>query len=101
MVDVTRGTEVNGAMVTAEGEPPYDFVSRFFAPWWGIDEDPVTGAAHTVLAPYWGERLGKRVMRAHQASRRGGDLTVELADNDRVHLVGRAVIVIEGTMFHR
>lgn len=101
MVDMTRGTDMNGAIVTAKGEPPYDFVSRFFAPWWGIDEDPVTGAAHTVLAPYWGERLGKAVMRAHQASRRGGDLTVELADNNRVHLVGRAVMVMEGTMFLR
>ncbi len=98
MVAATEGTDVNGAIVTAEGEPPYDFVSRFFAPWWGIDEDPVTGAAHTVLTPFWAERLGKRVMRAHQASRRGGDLTVELAEAGRVHLVGRAVIVIEGTM---
>ena len=99
MVETTRGTDVNGAMVTAEGEPPYDFVSRFFAPWWGIDEDPVTGAAHTVLAPYWAERLGKKSMRAHQASRRGGDLRVELTGEGRVHLVGNAVIVLEGTMF--
>jgi PhzF family phenazine biosynthesis protein len=98
MMGSTRGTDINGAMVTAEGEPPYDFVSRFFAPWWGIDEDPVTGAAHTILAPYWAERLGKRRMRAHQASRRGGDMTVEMAEGGRVHLIGRAVIVIEGTL---
>jgi PhzF family phenazine biosynthesis protein len=99
MVESTRGTDINGAMVTAEGEPPYDFVSRFFAPWWGIDEDPVTGAAHTILAPYWAERLGRRVMRAHQASNRGGDLTVEVVEGGRVHLIGRAVIVMEGTLF--
>jgi PhzF family phenazine biosynthesis protein len=98
MVEATSGTDINGAMVTAEGEPPYDFVSRFFAPWLGVDEDPVTGAAHTILTPFWAERLGQRRMRAHQASRRGGDLTVELADGGRVHLVGRAVIVIEGTL---
>lgn len=99
MVEVTAGTDVNGAIVTAEGEPPCDFVSRFFAPWWGIDEDPVTGSAHTVLTPFWAERLGKKVMRAHQASRRGGDLTVELVEGGRVHLVGKTVIVLEGTMY--
>jgi PhzF family phenazine biosynthesis protein len=98
MLEATRGTDINGAIATAGGEPPYDFVSRFFAPWWGVDEDPVTGAAHTVLAPFWAERLGKRVMRAHQASRRGGDLTVEVAEGGRVHLIGKAVIVIEGTL---
>lgn len=99
MVLTTRGMDVNGAMVTAEGAPPYDFVSRFFAPWLGIDEDPVTGAAHTVLTPFWAERLGRGTMRAHQASARGGDLTVVLAEGGRVHLIGKAVIVIEGKFF--
>ena len=101
MVASTKGIDVNGTMVTSEGEPPYDFISRFFAPWLGIDEDPVTGAAHTVLTPYWSSRLEKRVMRAHQASRRGGDLTVEMAEGGRVHLIGRAVIMIEGNLFFR
>ena len=101
MLVSTRDLDVNGTIVTSEGEPPYDFISRFFGPWLGIDEDPVTGAAHTVLTPYWADRLGKRRMRAHQASRRGGDLTVELAEGGRVHLIGKAVIVIEGTMFLR
>lgn len=101
MVAATGDLDVSGTIVTSEGEPPYDFISRFFAPWLGIDEDPVTGAAHTVLTPYWSKELGKRVMRAHQASRRGGDLTVELAEGERVHLIGKAVIVIEGTMFLR
>ncbi len=99
MVEAARGTDINGAIVTAEGEPPYDFVSRFFAPWWGVDEDPVTGAAHTVLTPYWANRLGKRTMRAYQASKRGGDLRVELADAGRVHLIGKAVITMEGRMY--
>jgi PhzF family phenazine biosynthesis protein len=98
MVRSTAGMDVNGAMVTSRGEPPVDFISRFFAPWLGIDEDPVTGAAHTVLTPYWAGRLGKKVMRAHQASSRGGDLTVELTEEGRVHLIGEAVIVLEGTM---
>jgi PhzF family phenazine biosynthesis protein len=78
MLASTKGLDVNGTMVTSQGEPPLDFVSRFFAPWLGIDEDPVTGAAHTVLTPYWAERLGKKVMRAHQASKRGVDLTGRL-----------------------
>ncbi len=98
MVVATRGMEVNGAMVTAEGAPPYDFVSRFFAPWLGIDEDPVTGAAHTVLTPYWSRVLGKREMRAFQASRRGGELLVVDAGDGRVNLVGQAVIVLEGRL---
>ena len=101
MVTSTEGIEVSGTMVTSEGEPPYDFISRFFAPWLGIDEDPVTGAAHTVLTPYWSGLLEKRVMRAHQASRRGGDLTVEMAEGGRVHLIGRSVIMFEGNLFLR
>lgn len=88
--------EVNGAIVTARGDPPHDFVSRFFAPWLGVNEDPVTGAAHTVLGPYWSRILGKKKMRAFQASTRGGELDVHMASNDRVHLYGKAVIVMSG-----
>jgi len=98
MIVATRGMDVNGAMVTAEGAPPYDFVSRFFAPWLGVDEDPVTGAAHTVLTPYWSKELGKREMRAYQASKRGGELLVVDAGDGRVNLVGQAVIVMEGRL---
>ena len=99
MIEATRGMELNGAMVTAEGAAPYDFVSRFFAPWLGVDEDPVTGAAHTVLTPYWARVLGKEEMRAFQASRRGGELLVRDAGGGRVHLTGQAVIVLEGRLY--
>lgn len=99
MVEATRGMDVNGAMVTAEGTTPYDFVSRFFAPWLGVDEDPVTGAAHTVLTPFWAGVLGKEEMRAFQASRRGGELLVRDAGGGRVHLIGQAVIVLKGRLF--
>lgn len=86
-----------GVIVTAGSSGEFDFVSRYFAPWLGIDEDPVTGAAHCVLAPYWARLTGKREMRAYQASRRGGEMTVRLK-GDRVELVGEAVIVVAGTL---
>jgi predicted PhzF superfamily epimerase YddE/YHI9 len=77
--------------------PPYDVVSRFFAPACGIDEDPVTGYAHCVLAPYWTARLGKHDLLAYQASRRGGTLRVRLV-GDRVRLGGQAVTVLRGEL---
>lgn len=89
-----------GVTVTAPGggaDGDVDFVSRFFAPWKGVDEDPVTGAAHTVLTPYWAEALGKERMRARQVSARGGELEVALA-GQRVRLTGAAVTVAEGTV---
>jgi PhzF family phenazine biosynthesis protein len=92
-----RGDSFLGVIVTARGSGGYDFVSRFFAPWVGIDEDPVTGAAHCVLAPYWARLTGKGEMRAYQASRRGGEMTVRLRD-DRVNLVGEAVVVGVGKL---
>ena len=73
-----------------------DFVSRFFAPGVGIDEDPVTGSAHCSLAPFWAEKLGKTEFVAHQASARGGVLKVRVK-GDRVHLLGEAVTVIRGS----
>lgn len=87
-----------GVMVTAAGEPPYDFVSRFFAPRVGINEDPVTGSAHTLLTPYWSARLGKTEMLAYQASARGGEIGVRLAENGRVELTGDAVVVFKGEL---
>ena len=62
--------------MTAPGSGDCDLVSRYFGPWVGIDEDPVTGSAHCVLAPYWAVLMGKHQMRAQQASRRGGAMTV-------------------------
>lgn len=89
---------VMGVAVTAPGaDPGVDFVSRFYAPWLGVDEDPVTGVAHTTLTPYWSAVLGKAEMSARQRSARGGKLTVR-ARGDRVELVGQAVTVAAGTM---
>lgn len=84
-----------GVIVTAPGDEGYDFVSRYFAPQKGIPEDPVTGAAHCMLAPYWAKRLGKTEFRAYQASKRGGELGVRLR-GERVELEGSCVFYLEG-----
>lgn len=87
-----------GVIVTARADSPeYDFVSRYFAPVAGIDEDPVTGMAHCCLAPYWSRKLGKVEMVGYQASARGGIVGVR-HDGDRVKLRGRAVTVLRGTL---
>jgi PhzF family phenazine biosynthesis protein len=83
-----------GVIATAEGKD-FDFVSRFFAPAVGIDEDPVTGSAHTHLIPYWSEILNKNYLRAWQCSGRGGILLCENHD-DRVHIGGNAVTYMNG-----
>ena len=91
--------EARGIIVTAHSDDPdYDFISRFFAPTAGIDEDPVTGSAHCTLAPWWADHLGKQSMRALQVSSRGGVIKVTL-QNDRVHLGGRAVTVFSGELY--
>jgi len=87
-----------GVIVTAPGVAPTDFVSRFFAPGLGIDEDPVTGSSHTVLGPYWGQRLSKTRMRARQLSARGGDLLIDLLPRDRVGITGQAVVLLSGEL---
>ena len=84
------------AITTARGVD-CDFVSRFFAPGYGIPEDPVTGSAHCTLVPYWAGRLGKARLHARQVSARGGELYCELRD-DRVRIAGRAVTFLEGTI---
>jgi PhzF family phenazine biosynthesis protein len=83
-----------GVCVTAPGEE-VDFVSRFFAPSVGVDEDPVTGSVHTTLIPFWADRLGKTTLHALQLSRRGGELFCEL-NGDRVLIAGRSVTYLEG-----
>jgi len=93
-----RRVEARGVMVTSRAATPgYDFVSRFFAPRVGVDEDPVTGSAHCALTPFWSERLQQSEMTAFQASRRGGVLRVRLA-GDRVGLGGQAVTVLRGEL---
>ncbi|XP_076831095.1 phenazine biosynthesis-like domain-containing protein [Brachyhypopomus gauderio] len=93
--------KVKSLVITIKGSPTspqgYDFFSRNFAPWNGIPEDPVTGSAHTVLAAYWSEKLGKKKMLAFQCSKRGGELELDLRDN-RVDIAGRAVVVLQGTL---
>lgn len=83
-----------GVIVTAPGSD-VDFVSRFFAPQAGIDEDPVTGSAHTTLTPFWSARLGKKTMTARQLSARGGFLGCTIMD-DRTLIAGRATLYLEG-----
>jgi len=87
-----------GVIMTAAGDTPdVDFVSRYFAPNYGIDEDPVTGSAHCTLVPYWAERLGKTVLEARQVSARGGELSCRLADG-RVEISGQAVLTLRGEL---
>ena len=93
-----RSLEARGVIVTSRASTAgVDFVSRFFAPGSGIDEDPVTGSAHCCLAPYWSPKLGRTEFVAHQLSARGGVLRVRL-DADRVKLLGQAVTVLRGEL---
>jgi PhzF family phenazine biosynthesis protein len=85
-----------GVCVTAPSKE-VDFVSRFFAPQSGINEDPVTGSAHTTLIPYWANRLGKTTMIARQLSKRGGTIYCELV-GDRVKIGGKAIHYLSGTI---
>jgi PhzF family phenazine biosynthesis protein len=98
MLNTENEEEIWGVIATSPGSPPYDFISRFFAPWVGINEDPVTGAAHTVLTPYWSRILKKDEMTAFQASERGGKLKVKMNANKRVGLIGNAVVVLKGEL---
>ena len=93
-----RKISARGIIVTARSSmPEFDFVSRFFAPGAGVDEDPVTGSSHTALGPYWAERLGKTEFTAYQASVRGGVVRVRL-NGERVILGGQAVTVMTGEL---
>ncbi len=83
-----------GVIVTAPGDE-VDFVSRYFVPSFGIDEDPATGSAHCTLTPYWAERLGRTTLRGHQASRRGGDFHCE-DRGERVTIGGDCHLYLEG-----
>ena len=100
IADIARRDGIRGTIATAAAADPqrgYDFVSRFFAPADGIPEDPVTGSAHTALAPYWSSRLGRDGLTGLQASARGGLVRTSI-HGDRVHLTGHAVVVLDGTL---
>ncbi|XP_027871342.1 phenazine biosynthesis-like domain-containing protein isoform X2 [Xiphophorus couchianus] len=91
---------VGGVIVTTKGSPDckpgFDFYSRYFAPWAGIPEDPVTGSAHTVLGSYWSDVLGKKKMLAYQCSSRGGELELEVRDGGRINIAGDVTTVLQG-----
>ncbi|WFQ80212.1 PhzF family phenazine biosynthesis protein [Xenorhabdus sp. SF857] len=84
-----------GLTITALGDSPTDFVSRYFAPAKGVNEDPVTGSSHCVLAPFWGKRLNKTELYARQLSERGGELLCRI-DGDRIYLTGKARLFSHG-----
>lgn len=93
---LARVPDVRGIIITARADrPEVDFVSRFFGPAVGVDEDPVTGSAHFALAPFWGKQLERQEMTGYQASRRGGLVRVRWRE-DRVQLIGSAVTVMQG-----
>ena len=90
---------INGVLVTApSGEDGYDFHSRYFWPWSGTNEAPVTGGTHTFLAKYWSDKLGKLKLKSYQSSRRSGFMDVELEDGILI-ISSQAIIVLEGIMF--
>ncbi|MBD2665868.1 phenazine biosynthesis protein PhzF family [Richelia sinica FACHB-800] len=93
-----KNLPIGNIIVTSIGNSDYDFVSRFFAPGLGINEDPVTGAAHCCLAPFWRDRLGKDEFLAYQASSRGGVVKVSYSGGERVLLAGQAVTVMRGEL---
>lgn len=96
-----QSVETRGVMITAATDSAtsgYDFVSRFFAPAAGINEDPVTGSAHCLLAPFWQSKLGRSEFMAFQASQRGGEIRIRL-EKDRVFLAGNAVTVLNGELY--
>jgi PhzF family phenazine biosynthesis protein len=92
--------KIRGVIVTAKGGGEFDFISRFFAPGAGVDEDPVTGSAHCALGPYWMSQLGKAELSAYQASARGGKVRVRV-EKDRVYLGGKAITTLDGNLIWR
>jgi len=95
-LDALRTLDLRGVCITTSHKE-YDFVNRFFAPNYGIDEDSVTGSAYTQLAPYWSKKLGKNSFRCRQVSPRGGEVNCTLK-GDRLLISGSAVCTIEGEM---
>jgi PhzF family phenazine biosynthesis protein len=99
LAEVTFETVVKGVGITAQGIGKYDIIGRYFNPWAGVNEDPVTGSVHTLLADYWSKLLNKTELLAYQASERGGEIRIKLTDNQRVELWGKAALVTAGELF--
>lgn len=88
-------------IVTEKNNSKYDFVSRYFTPWYGINEDPVTGSAHCLLSAYWSDKLNKNQMIAYQLSERGGEINIKLNEtsSERVLIGGKAILTLKGELF--
>ena len=95
---VASHDKINGVLVTAKGDSDFDFYSRYFWPWSGNNEDPVTGATHTFMAPYWSEKLGKSTLKSFQASKRTGILDIEIESENQLKILGEAVVIMEGQL---
>lgn len=91
--------DIKGVALTTNNTNKYDFLSRYFNPWAGINEDPVTGSVHTVLAKYWTDILNKKQFIAYQASNRGGKLNLKIRDEERLEVIGDAIIVLKGDIY--
>ena len=98
MKNIATVEGLKGIAVTTKGNDRYDFISRYFNPWAGVNEDPVTGSVHTVLAPYWSIILDEKQLLAYQASARGGEIKIEIKEN-RVELIGEAIVVLKGEIY--
>lgn len=94
----SRVEGIKGVGITSIDNRKYDFITRYFNPWVGVNEDPVTGSVHTLLASYWSNILGKTELRAYQASNRGGEMTLRVKDNNRVEIIGEARIIYSGEL---
>lgn len=99
MKDLKFHMDVRGVGVTYRGNEKYDFISRYFNPWAGVNEDPVTGSVHTLLAAYWGKLLNKKEMKAYQCSDRGGEIILRILSDNKVELIGQAVVVLKGEIY--
>lgn len=98
LLEIKLDMNIKGIGITSRGNKNYDFISRYFNPWAGVNEDSVTGSVHTLLASYWGQILKKKEMRAYQASQRGGEIVLKILEHGRVQLIGDAVITLKGEM---
>lgn len=90
---------IKGVGVTAPMEDNYDFITRYFNPWAGVNEDPVTGSVHTLLAKYWSDILEKKELIAYQASQRGGEMILRMKENQRLAIIGNAKLILRGKLY--